>query len=131
MSMAQATGSASAPLWEGFDQRQLRLPFCGACGKAHLPPGPLCPFCLSEDLQWRGASGRAVLSTWVVEHRKVQPEFEPPYAIGQVELAEGPRLVASLAMDDLPRFRLGGPGSITFYETSDGRVLPMFRPDDG
>lgn len=117
----------SAPLWQGFDKGELRIPTCKDCGKAHLPPGPFCPFCLSEDLDWPLASGDARLTTWVVERRKVMPEFDPPYTVGQVELEEGVRLVVSLAMEDLPRFKSGAPGRVSFHTTSDGRTLPIFR----
>lgn len=117
----------SAPLWEGFDRQELLLPTCTSCGKAHLPPGPFCPFCLGDALEWRKASGKARLTTWIVERNKVLPEFEPPYAVGQVEMDEGPRMVASLAMEDLPEFRSGAEGEVSFHKTSDGRSLPLFR----
>lgn len=127
MTTDQKKASDSAPLWEGFEQSEVRIPFCDECGRAHLPPGPVCPFCLSEELEWRATSGKGKLATWVIERRKWFPEFDPPYAVGHVELAEGPRMVVSLSMDDLEAFSIDAPGEIEFYRTAAGKPLPRFR----
>ena len=41
------------PFWAGLRERRLLLPFCNECGKPHLPPGPVCPFCFSDAIEWR------------------------------------------------------------------------------
>ena len=41
------------------------------------------------------ASGKAILYSYVIHHRKV-PGFTPPYAIAVVELAEGPRMMTNI-----------------------------------
>ncbi|MBT4428467.1 MAG: hypothetical protein HOC88_16335, partial [Rhodospirillaceae bacterium] len=46
------------PFWAGCKRHELLLAECNACSKVHLPPGPVCPFCFSDDLGWRKASGR-------------------------------------------------------------------------
>ena len=128
MSTEVKTVPDTAPLWDGFKARQLRLPWCLDCERAHLPPGPLCPFCLGERVEWRPASGDGKLVTWVVERRRWFAEFDPPYAVGHVELKEGPRLVVSLEMSDLNAFRGGVPGKVEFWDAPNGMTLPLFRP---
>ena len=46
------------PFWDALRERRVLLPFCLECGKPHLPPGPVCPFCFTERIEWRPASGR-------------------------------------------------------------------------
>ena len=116
----------SKPFWDGLRERRLMLPYCSDCGKPHLPPGPVCPFCFSERLEWRQASGRGRISTWTVVHKTWFPDFaaEIPYNVAQVELEEGPRLttgIVGLANDEL---KVGLPVAIDFGDTT----LPRFRP---
>ena len=57
------------PFWEGCQRSELMLPTCQDCGRPHLPPGPVCPFCFSDRIGWKPASGRGRISTWVVVHK--------------------------------------------------------------
>jgi uncharacterized protein len=91
-------GPDNAPFWQGCREHRLMLPTCSACGKAHLPPGPVCPYCFSDELVWKQASGRGHVSTWTIVHKAWFPAFaaETPYNVVQVELDEGPRLTSNL-----------------------------------
>lgn len=129
MSDVVTTSSDSAPYWAGFRAGEVRLPVCTACGKAHLPAGPVCPFCLSDALDWRPAVGRARLSTWLVVHEKVFAEFDPPYVVGQVQLEEGPRMTVSIPLDALQRLRMDMAGNVVLATAPNGMNLPQFRPD--
>jgi uncharacterized OB-fold protein len=122
--------SDSAPLWEGFEKGQLLLPFCNDCGQPHLPAGPVCPYCLSAALTWKQASGKARLSTWVVERRKFFDTFEPPYIVAEVQLAEGPRMPVQVEIEHLPELRAAVPGTIAFKLAGNGLTLPQFVPDE-
>ena len=116
----------SEPFWKALRERKLMLPYCVGCGKPHLPPGPVCPFCFSDRLEWRVASGRGRISTWTVVHKAWCPAFaeDIPYNVVQVELEEGPRLTAKVV--DLPneRLKVGLAVVIDF----DDVTLPRFRP---
>jgi uncharacterized protein len=125
------TVSDSAPFWDGFEQGELRLPFCEDCGAPHLPAGPVCPFCLSLNLAWQPASGRAKLSTWVVERKKWFAAFDPPYIVGEVQLVEGPRMPVQIAIERLGMLRIDVQGQIVFCRAPNGLMLPQFELDDG
>jgi uncharacterized OB-fold protein len=121
------------PFWDALRECRLVLPYCTACGRPHLPPGPVCPFCFAERLEWRPASGRGTVSTWTIIHKAWFPAFAPdlPYNVVQVELAEGPRLTASVVGLPPGALRVGLPVAIDFGEAREGVTLPRFRPAEG
>jgi uncharacterized protein len=120
--------SDSAPLWRGFEQNEVRIPYCMQCGHPHLPAGPVCPYCLGDELQWRATSGLATLSSWVVERTKWFKTFEPPYIVGEVQLQEGPRMPVQVDFTELERLRVGLHGHIAFSIAPNGLNLPKFVP---
>jgi len=120
----------SQPFWDALRARELRLPYCTACGRPHLPPGPVCPFCFADQVEWRTASGRGTVSSWTVVHKAWFPAFaaDIPYNVVQVELEEGPRLTARVVGLPNDRLRVGLPVVIDFDEAREGVTLPRFRP---
>ncbi len=120
----------NAPFWAGCKRHELVLPFCTACGKPHLPPGPVCPFCLGDTLAWRRASGRGTVTSWTVVHQPYFAAFKDalPYNVIQVELAEGPRLTANLVGAANDVLRVGLAVEIVFDDVTPDVTLPRFRP---
>lgn len=118
------------PFWNALNERKLVLPYCTDCGEPHLPPGPVCPACFSDRLEWRAASGRGRISTWTVVHKAWFPAFaaEVPYNVVQVELDEGPRLTASVVGLANEQLAVGLAVAIDFGEVRAGVTLPRFRP---
>lgn len=118
------------PLWHGLRERRLLLPWCRECARPHLPPGPVCPFCFSEHLEWRPASGRGKVSAWTVVHKAWFPAFEAdlPYNVVQVELDEGPRLTANVVGIRNEDLRVGLPVGIVFDHVTSEITLPRFEP---
>ncbi len=123
-------GPDNAPFWKAAMEGHLSLPWCLDCNRPHLPPGPVCPFCLGERLEWRKASGRGVISSWTRVHKAWFPAFEGaiPYAVGQIELSEGPRLTAGLYDLGALGPRVGQAVEVGFEKVSPDIALPRFRP---
>jgi uncharacterized OB-fold protein len=91
---APQTTPESRPFWDGCRDGVLMLHWCRRCGTAFFPPSLYCPRCVSDDVEWRVASGRGRLHTYVIAHRAAPGfEDEAPYAIAIVELDEGPQLL--------------------------------------
>lgn len=124
-------GPDSRPFWDNCRKHQLALPFCMDCSKPHLPAGPVCPFCLSDRLEWRPVSGKGVVSTWVVIHKAWFPAFaaDIPYNVVQVELAEGPRLTAKIVGLNGRPIDVGDRVRVDFEDVDDELTLPVFRLD--
>lgn len=120
----------SQPFWDALRSHRLALPYCLECGKPHLPPGPVCPYCFSNRLEWRGASGRGTVSTWTVVHKAWFPAFaqEVPYNVVQVELDEGPRLTTSVVGLPNDRLAVGLRVVIEYDDVATAITLPRFRP---
>ena len=118
--------------WDGTKAGELRLQRCDACSKVYFPPRPFCPACASRSVSVFRASGKAILDTYVIHHRKV-PGFDPPYAIAVVKLAEGPRMMTNIV--ECPQtpeaLVLDMPLEVVFAKQNDAITLPFFRPAKG
>jgi uncharacterized OB-fold protein len=115
--------------WEGTRAGELRLQRCKACNKVYFPPRPFCPHCTSADVAVFGASGRAILYSYVIHHRAV-PGFVPPYSIAVVQLEEGPRMMTNIVeVAQTPEaLQLDMPLQVVFQRINDDITLPLFRP---
>ncbi|MCY4639921.1 MAG: OB-fold domain-containing protein [Chloroflexi bacterium] len=133
----------SAEFWAGLRRRELRIQRCRACERWYFYPRPFCPRCWSTDVQWRTASGRATLESYVVCYRPA-PGFEDcvPYVIAVVTLAEGPRMMSNIVAsgvdagtppEHIPQLLPAGlPLEVDFGKRGIGTgaalELPLFRP---
>jgi uncharacterized protein len=118
------------PFWDGARQHRLMLPWCTACNRPHFYPRALCPFCLCQALDWRAASGRGRLHTYVINHKPAKG-FTAPYVIAVVELDEGVRMLSNLVMDGAPtpeRLAIDMPVTVVFDDVTDAITLPKFAP---
>jgi uncharacterized protein len=115
--------------WDGTKAGELRLQRCDSCGKVYFPPRPFCAACASRQVSVFKASGKAILWSYVIHHRKVAG-FNPPYAIAVVQLAEGPRMMTNIV--ECPQtpeaLQLDMPLEVVFEKQNDDITLPLFRP---
>ncbi|MFE6888575.1 Zn-ribbon domain-containing OB-fold protein [Streptomyces sp. NPDC057694] len=125
------------PYWEAAADGTLLLRQCAACGRGHHYPREFCPYCWSEDVHWRPATGRATLYTWSVVHRNDLPPFgtRTPYVAAVVDLAEGPRMMTEVVECAEAALRVGMELEVCFRTDpggeggADGGVtVPVFRP---
>jgi uncharacterized OB-fold protein len=104
-------------------QGRFMIPVCTACGKAHWYPRAICPFCSSDKVEWRAASGKGTIYTFSVMRR-----VKEPYVIAHVTLAEGPTMLTNIVDCDFDTVRIGQPVAVVFAETENGPPVPMFKP---
>ena len=95
-------------------------------------PRSRCPACLGADWEWREASGRGSVHSFTVDRVGHLPGLQQlvPYAIAIVELAEGPRLTASVVGLANDRLAVGLRVVIDFDDVTPECTLPRFRPAD-
>jgi uncharacterized OB-fold protein len=123
------------PYWDGAREGRLMIPKCRACGKAHMHPRVLCPFCGSRDVEWIRASGRGRLHSFEIAHQILNKAFKvkPPVVLAMVELEEGPRLMSNLIgiAPDPRHVKCDMPVEVTFEKLTDEITVPLFRPAGG
>jgi uncharacterized protein len=109
--------------WNAARGGRFVVPVCTACGRAHWYPRAICPFCDSEKIEWRPASGRGTIYTFSVMRR-----VKEPYAIAHVTLAEGPTMLTNIVDCDFDKLRIGQSVAVVFKESENGQPVPMFAP---
>ena len=113
----------SEAYWEGARNGKLLLKSCTSCKKVHHYPRALCPYCFSDKLEWREASGKGKVYTYSVMRRA--PE---PYVIAYVTLDEGISMMTNIVDCDFDKVRIDQPVKLVFKPSENGQPVPMFTP---
>jgi hypothetical protein len=108
--------------WKAAESGKLLYGFCLACSEPHYYPRSFCPFCFSERVEWREASGNATVYSYSIMYRTPTD----PYAIAYVTLAEGPRLLTNLVDCDLKKIAIDAPAKLVWKPSEGGAPVPFF-----
>ncbi|MFD4621899.1 bifunctional MaoC family dehydratase N-terminal/OB-fold nucleic acid binding domain-containing protein [Streptomyces sp. NPDC058475] len=117
----------NAGFWEGVGQHRLLIQRCGGCGTLRFPWLPGCHACGCPEWDPVESSGEGTVYSYVVMHHPPFPAFEPPYAVGLVELAEGVRIVSNVVGVPYDKVRIGMPVRLEFQRYDEELELPVFR----
>ncbi|MER5307053.1 bifunctional MaoC family dehydratase N-terminal/OB-fold nucleic acid binding domain-containing protein [Streptomyces sp. NPDC002773] len=117
----------NAGFWEGVAEHRLLIQRCGACAALRFPWLPGCADCGSREWDTVEASGAGTVFSYVVMHHPPFPAFDPPYAVGLVELAEGVRMVSNVVGVPYDKVRIGMPVRLEFLRVDEELELPVFR----
>ncbi|HUK09601.1 MAG TPA: Zn-ribbon domain-containing OB-fold protein [Stellaceae bacterium] len=109
--------------WDAAKEGKLLIKHCRACGELHYYPRAICPFCFSDQTEWRESKGRGTIYSYSVMRRA-----PVPYAIAYVTLEEGPTMMTNLVDCDFDRLRIGQNVKLVFKPTQGGPPVPMFTP---
>ncbi|MFD7615080.1 bifunctional MaoC family dehydratase N-terminal/OB-fold nucleic acid binding domain-containing protein [Streptomyces sp. NPDC059828] len=126
----------NAGFWEGVAEHRLLIQRCADCDALRFPWLPGCGGCGSARWDTVEASGEGTVYSYVVMHHPPFPAFDPPYAVGLIELAEGVRMVSNVVGVPCDEVRIGLPVRLEFMrvdgdEGAGARELPVFRPVAG
>jgi uncharacterized OB-fold protein len=115
--------------WDGTRLGELRLQRCDDCQQVYFPPRPFCPSCASREVSVFNASGKALLYSYVINHRP-HPAFDGPYSIAVVQLEEGPRMMTNIInVEQTPEaLTLDMPLEVVFEELGEQIFMPYFQP---
>ncbi|MDW4910612.1 bifunctional MaoC family dehydratase N-terminal/OB-fold nucleic acid binding domain-containing protein [Streptomyces sp. ADMS] len=120
----------NAGFWDGVDRHQLLIQRCLGCRALRFPWLPGCNACGSGDWDTVEACGDGTVFSYVVLHHPPFPAFDPPYAVGLIELAEGVRIVSNVVGVPYDKVRIGMPVRLEFVRYEEGQpALPVFRGD--
>jgi uncharacterized protein len=114
--------------WEGLQAGKFLAPRCKGCGELFFPPRSHCPECLNDSFVWEKLSGKGILHSWT-ELFFVQPEFDAPFLLGLVDLAEGiGRIITRISGETADGLYIGMPLAIRVSNHSDGMALYYAEP---
>lgn len=116
--------------WDGCREGELRLQRCRSRGHVYFPPRPFCPKCGSREVEIFKATGKAMLWSYVINHRPRPDMGTEPYAIALVKLEEGPVMMSNIrGCPQTPEgLQLDMALQVSFVEQNDKITLPLFAP---
>jgi hypothetical protein len=116
----------TVPFFDELRHARLVAQQCQSCGYRLWPPGPLCPQCLSNELEWTPVSARGIVWSYADYQRALGPNFaaEVPYCVGLVQLDDGPRMVGRIERDSIPRV---GAAVSAVFDPDRPDLLPTWR----
>ncbi len=121
----------TAPFWSNASEKALVVAACKACGKMRMPPGPFCPECLVQDIEWRRLSGRGVIYSYTVVRRAITPEMKDhvPYVPAVVTLqgAQGLRLVGAIVESPIENISIDASVEVIWRSGAGGQLVPYFK----
>ena len=114
--------------WTSGADGRLRIQRCADCHTFVHPPTPICPACRSRAWEPTEVSGRATVVGFTVNSHQWLPDFEPPYVVANVALAEDPmvRLTTNIVGCDPEEVRIGQEVTVHF-EPHDDVWVPLFQ----
>ncbi|HET6860124.1 MAG TPA: bifunctional MaoC family dehydratase N-terminal/OB-fold nucleic acid binding domain-containing protein [Streptomyces sp.] len=121
----------NAGFWAGVAEHRLLIQRCESCATLRFPWLPGCNACGAAEWDTVEASGAGTVFSYVVMHRPAFPAFDPPYAVGLIELAEGVRMVSNVVGVPSDKVRIGMPVQLEFLRVDAELELPVFRGDAG
>jgi uncharacterized OB-fold protein len=112
---------SSARYWREIPQRyRLEVGKCRGCGKAFFPPRMVCDQCGSREFETvRAKDEGTILTHTVIRVPPSELSDEAPYAVGIVELDEGPRITTQIADCDFDELAVGKRVRIEFRKISE------------
>lgn len=123
------TDAWTQPFWNAAANGDLRFPRCGDCGRFRWPPGPFCPACQSQNVQW-AEPGVARIYSYTLLREPAGEDGQPDRVIAPalVEFAgaENVRLLAAIVDTALDDLRVGAELSVQWTQAADATV-PVFR----
>jgi acetyl-CoA acetyltransferase/uncharacterized OB-fold protein len=121
--------SATEWFWTSGADGHLRVQRCTECSSLVHPPVPICPVCRSRAWEPSVVSGRATVIGYTVNQHQWHPDFEPPYVVAVVALAEDPtvRLTTMIVGCEPTEVSIGMDVMVRF-DHRDDVWLPLFEP---
>ena len=120
----------SNTFWEGAKQHKLLIQECKDCGIKIFYPRKYCPECLSSNLGWSEAIGKAKVFSYSITMAGVEERFaeDLPFVLALVDLDEGVRMMTNIVDCKPEEVSIGMDVEVVFKDVTDEFCLPMFRP---
>ncbi|MCF8474007.1 MAG: Zn-ribbon domain-containing OB-fold protein [Emcibacter sp.] len=116
--------------WKGCAAHKLLIQYCTNCDHFQFYPRSICTQCMSRDIEWKTASGRATVVSYTVMHRSVSKAYgdEYPQILALVRLKEGPQMMSHIVDCRADKISIGMSVEVTFQDWTDEVSIPVFYP---
>lgn len=110
--------------WDAAREGKFLIKRCQQCNEAHWYPRALCPFCFSDRTVWEESPGEGVIYSYSFMYKSPTG----PYAIGYVNLDEGPAVMTNFVGVQPGDLKIGQRVKVQFQDTENGPPVPVFAP---
>ena len=118
-----AVTTETAQFWAKANEGHLTVPQCKSCGTFHWYPRANCPFCTSDQVELKPASGKGTIYSYSVSRRG-----KDSYVIAYVTLDEGVTMMTNIVNADGAKLAIGQAVRVAMVASEDGQRVPMFEP---
>jgi uncharacterized OB-fold protein len=118
----------TSPFWQATAERKLIMPRCMKCRHFRWPPGPFCPVCQAQDLEWIPAGDGLVYTFTVVRSTAADSEVSQILVPALIEFPDAGslRLLASIVDSPLASVHIGAKVEVDWSPAANATV-PVFR----
>lgn len=120
--------SWTQPFWDGAADGKLLVPRCADCGHFRWPPGPFCPRCRSQSIDWTPAGPARLYSFTIIRGRTEKETQESPVhvpALVEFPQAGGIRIPAAIVDTPLSALHIGAELTLGWTQAVNATV-PVF-----
>lgn len=119
------------PFWAAAQEGRLVIATCADCGAMRMPPGPYCPACRSQELEWTLLSGRGTVYSYTVVYRAIVSGTEDtiPYVpvVVTLEGGGGCRLTSAVIESAVEDIHIDALVELVWVAGTGAMRLPFFR----
>ena len=121
------------PLWSELGNGRLYLSWCAECDRYLALGTGVCQSCGGLTDRWLPVSGRGTVWSYSIVRRAFVPSapWAPPYVVGLVELAEGPKVPGAIVGLDEGQIMVGLPVRLVGGIDGSGDPILAFEEDRG
>ncbi len=114
------------PFWDGAAEGNLLVPCCAVCHHYRWPPGPFCPKCQSQLIEWVSPGIGQIYSFTIVHNRREDgPAQILVPALVEFPEAGGIRLLAAIVDTPLSAIQIGVQTTLGWSQAVNAKV-PVF-----
>jgi uncharacterized OB-fold protein len=117
------------PFWDAAAAHELRLCRCAECGHYRWPPGPFCPECHAQALEWTPAGPARIYTFTLIPQAAVgegQAAGRIVPALIEFPEAGGVRLMSSIVDTPIDHIAIGTAVEVAWQPAANATV-PVFK----
>ncbi|MAL79131.1 MAG: thiolase [Sneathiella sp.] len=120
-----------ATYWANCTEKKLTFQQCGSCKAFRHPPGPFCPKCQSDKIDWVAAPEEAKLFSFTFiyhpAHEAVRGRIPYNVAVVSFPTLGGVRLITNIVDADPGDLEIGMTVRLVWGKSGNGQTIPLFK----